>query len=88
MLDCGHPEECEVEEYNEHYCGWCSEVNSLKRTIDALERSFEFSEKAVIINDGSPTVEGPIGYLKLLSGTVNIKSPAGGYFTSPPANTP
>lgn len=53
-------------------CAWCMEVFSLRGTINELRKHLK--EKSVIVNDGSPRFEGPIGYLAVYGGEVLIEN--------------
>ena len=81
---CGHPPQYATLVAGEMACEWCDEVDSLEATCDELQEQIDLlqktnetlrqiiEKKAVIVNDGSPTIEGPIGYLEIRGGSVNI----------------
>lgn len=71
LLACGHPAQClREDDEGESSCAWCEEVASLRTEIRSLTGAIH--GKAVIVNDGSPTIEGDVGYLLINSGTVRI----------------
>ena len=83
---CGHPPQYATLVAGEMACEWCDEVDSLEATCDELQEQIDLlqktnetlrqiiEKKAVIVNDGSPTIEGPIGYLEIRGGSVHMHS--------------
>jgi len=77
LLDCGHPQECmAVDKYDEDdsYCQWCEEVNALRERLATLKKAVE--GQAIIVNGGTLTIciDGPLAYLELGGGSVEIRS--------------
>jgi len=70
QLPCGHPVQCLREDEDDSLCAWCEEVAALRTEVRSLTAAIH--GKAVIVNDGSPTIEGDVGYLLINSGTVKI----------------
>ncbi len=76
-LDCGHPKACvEQNDDGELVCIWCEDREQIVRQdeeIAALRRAVR--GKAVIVDGGSPVIDGPIDYL--------VVNPGGGLQQTP-----
>lgn len=71
-MTCIHPVACWTGDGADAYCRWCEEVKSLTGQIAAITE--QIHAKAVIVNGGSLSIEGDVGYLAVYDGSVSLKS--------------
>lgn len=70
MKKCGHPQTCWSSDEDDSRCLWCEDVKQLRDIISALRE--QLGKQAVFVDGGSPTIEGDVGLLEVLGGTVHI----------------
>lgn len=70
-MKCEHPSGCWRDDEDGARCLWCEESAALRGQIAAITEQIE--AKAIVVKDGSVTIEGGVGYLALHGGSLEIE---------------
>lgn len=69
-MRCGHPDACWCDDDDDPRCLWCEDVERLTGHVKALRE--QLHRQAVIVTNGTATIEGDVGLLEIVGGNVSI----------------